>query len=79
MATESIMTKRPKAIPKTANETIDSENFREVPFAKKMRRAIKSSVFSSDTFVFFCVKVTIFSRVQTRNNFVLLPPNPGSH
>lgn len=49
MATERIMTNRPNAIPNTANATIDSENFLEVPLAKKIRRAINSSVLNSDT------------------------------
>jgi hypothetical protein len=34
MATERIITNSPKAIPKTANETIDSENFTEVLLAE---------------------------------------------
>ena len=49
IATESIMTNKPKAIPNTANETIDSENFREVPLVKNIRRAMNSSVLNSDT------------------------------
>ena len=48
-ATERIITNNPNAIPKTAKETIDSENFLEVPLAKKIRRAMNSSVLNFDT------------------------------
>ena len=43
-------------MPNTANETIDSENFLEVPLAEKMRRAINSSVLNSDTVFSFAQK-----------------------